>query len=214
MKTKNKIIQGAIALSVLSLVGGGIAAAQAASNNSDGFVGLFGGGHGMGKMEKRVELTYAQKTEMKTKIEAVKSALESGNYDAWVAATKSINENSPELKKITASNFADYVAKYKERQADMAERQAKMEAVRAAINAGDYNAWVTATKAMDEDCPNLEKINSNNFSRYVEAFKLRDQAQKIFEELGVNGGGVGGEGMGGMMHRERRGEFFENKGAN
>ncbi len=93
-----------------------------------------------------------------------------------------------------------------EQKADMDARRAgmetKMTAINAALEAGDYNAWVAAVGA---DCPMLEKINATNFNRYVEVYKLRQQEQKIMEELGLKGDnihpGVGkglglGKGMG------------------
>jgi len=84
--------------------------------------------------------------------------------------------------------------------AQKTEMQAKLDAVKAALAAGDYNAWVAAVKAQGKNSQVLEKINSGNFSRYVEANKLREQADSIFKELGVNGCGIiggksGGHGM-------------------
>jgi hypothetical protein len=68
------------------------------------------------------------------------------------------------------------------------EMGAKKEAALAAIKAGDYNAWV---QAVGEDCPMLEKINEDNFSRYTEAHNYMEQARAIFEELGIKKGGYG-----------------------
>lgn len=80
-----------------------------------------------------------------------------------------------------------------------AEMDTKFAAVQAALLKGDYNAWVTAQKALDTDCPLLEKITTANFSRYVEANNLRLQADKITEELGLTGAEFshrGGQGKG------------------
>ncbi len=78
-----------------------------------------------------------------------------------------------------------------------AEIETEIDAVNAAIEAGDYNAWVAAVKAVNENCPTLEKINPDNFSRYVEARKLSDDAEAIFKELGIDGrGAMLGGGMG------------------
>lgn len=139
---------------------------------------------------------------MKTKMDAVSAALKAGDYNAWVTAMKAINENFPALKKVTSANFADYVKNFQDRETKMADRQKKMDAIRSAVTAGDYNAWVTAVKAINEKNPDLSKINADNFSRYAEASKLRDQADSIFKELGVNGGGMmRGEGRGVMFGR-------------
>lgn len=88
-----------------------------------------------------------------------------------------------------------------ERDVRRAQRQAEMEAVRAAIEAGDYNAW---KNAVDTDAPILTKINESNFSRLVEMHNLKDQANDIREELGIERGdmrGDGFEGCGGMGMR-------------
>ena len=75
--------------------------------------------------------------------------------------------------------------------AQKVEMQAKLDAVKAALTAGDYNAWVTAVKALNANSPLLEKINSSNFSRYVEANKLQGQADSILKDLGIEGCGLG-----------------------
>lgn len=138
----NNLTKGAIALSVLTILGGGIMAASAATTTTDQTDKADRGrGHGPAKM---AELTDAQKAEMKAKFDAVKTALESG----------------------------------------------------------DYNAWVTAQKAVDENCPLLSKITADNFSKYVEASKLRNQADSIMKDLGIDQPGMGGFGPGGH-HGER-----------
>jgi len=148
------------------------------------------------------KLTEEQKAEMQTKMDAVKAALEVGDYTAWLTAEKAISENSPILSKVTADNFDEYVANYKEREAKMVGEKAKRDAVNAALEAGDYTAWVAAEKAINENCPTLEKINANNFNRYVEAWKLRQQADSIMEELGIGRGDDMGRSSRGM-----RGDF-------
>jgi len=140
---KSNIIKGVAALSVASLVGGGIMVAQAASNNSKG---LFGG-RGDGKqIEKRAQLTDEQKAEMEIKME---------------------------------------------------EQKTKRAAIETALKNGDYNAWVTAVKAENENCPLLGKITSSNFSSYIQAYNLRQQADEILNNLGIQGEeGFGGLGRG------------------
>ena len=75
---------------------------------------------------------------------------------------------------------------------------AKKTAVEAALTANDYNAWVLAEGA---NAPILKTINATNFSKYVEAYNLRQQADTIMTELGV----TKGEGMG--MGMEMGGHF-------
>jgi hypothetical protein len=93
-------------------------------------------------------------------------------------------------------------------EARMASREAEMQAISAALQAGDYNAWLTAVKAENENCPLLETINATNFGRYAEAHKLHLQAQTIMEELGIERPGKGfgagaGAGMGGAFGHGR-----------
>ena len=149
-------------------------------------------------------LTDAQKADMKTKMDAVKTALDSGDYNAWVTAVKAMDANSPILQKVTADNFKDYVAQNKTKEADMAAQKTKMEAVKTALDSGDYSAWVTAVKAMDANSPLLTKITSDNFSQYVQANQLRQQADTILKTLGVDQGEMGGPGG---MHGGRPGDM-------
>lgn len=143
-------------------------------------------------------LTEEEKTAWQAKQDAVKAALEAGDYNAWVTAVKTINENSRELTEVTADNFSSYVEEHQAREAERADRQAKADAVKAALDAGDYNAWVTAVKTLDEDSSLLEKITADNFSRYAEAHDLRQQANTIMTELGLDGPGQGGDSCPGM----------------
>lgn len=80
-------------------------------------------------------------------------------------------------------------------EAKRAEMEAKKEAIQAVLEAGDYQAWV---QAVGEDCPMLEKINEDNFSRFVEAHNYMEQGRAIFEELGIAKGGFGKFGKMGM----------------
>ena len=80
------------------------------------------------------------------------------------------------------------------------------EAARAAVEAGDYEAWKTAVG----DSPMAEKITAENFSKMVEAHKLMlegkyEEARELKAEMGFSGmGRMGGmKGMGGM-HRQAK----------
>lgn len=75
----------------------------------------------------------------------------------------------------------------------IAEREARMEAMRethdaieAAIEANDYNAFIVASEGL----PISEQITSENFSRFIEAHNLRESgdiygAREIMNELGI-----------------------------
>ncbi len=87
-------------------------------------------------------------------------------------------------KNLTAAQKAAMAAK-------KAEMTAKLAAVKAALTASDYNAWVTAEKAINAKSPLLSKITADNFGKYVEAYNLRLQADTIMKDLGINGRGMG-----------------------
>jgi len=188
MKKKQAVL-GLMALVILAAAGA--TSVMAASPNSSL----------IGKMKARmpINLTETQKTEMKTKMDAVKNALLANDYNAWVIAEKAVDANSPMLTKITATNFVDYATKYQKQEANRTDREAKMAAVKQALNTSDYSAWLAAEKAVDANSPLLTKITSDNFSKYVEANNLREQADAIMKDLGLdnNGGqGFGGPGRG------------------
>lgn len=185
-------------LTVLAAAAGITSTVLAADNGTGN--GIFGKFRG----QQAQNLTDAQKAEMQAKMDAVKAAITAGDYDAWVTAEKAINENSFMLTKMTAEKFKTYAEQYKVREAERADRQAKIDAVNAALKANDYNAWVTAEKAANEDSPILDKINSTNFSKYVEMHNLQTQVQSIQKELGIERGGQG-FGPGGDMGGGRQG---------
>lgn len=110
------------------------------------------------------------------------------------ALAASDTNNAFGLRKNRAEKPALTEEQKTEREARRSEMEAKLSAVNTALEAGDYNAWVAAVGA---DCPMLEKINVTNFNRYVEVYKLRQQEQKIMEELGLKGDNIHpGIGMG------------------
>jgi hypothetical protein len=204
---KKYLISLIVAMTILA-AGAGIATTVMAADNTDNIplIGKFFGKHGQA-MNK---LTDTQKAELKTKMDAVKSAIQAGDYNAWVVAEKAVDANSPQLTRVTADNFSKFAAQEMERESQQAEMQNKMDAVKSALLAGDYDAWVKAVKAINENSPTLQKINSENFGKYVDAFKLRDQSESIMRELGVDGLDMGdfGKSFGrGMAGGPGRGHF-------
>lgn len=76
------------------------------------------------------------------------------------------------------------------------------EAVQSALDAGDYNAWVTAVTQDGHEARMLEYINADNFGQFVEMYQLREKARAIAEKLGLpQGGMMGGEGFKGKGPR-------------
>ena len=75
----------------------------------------------------------------------------------------------------------------------------------AALENNDYNAW---KEVVGEECPMIEKITEENFTKLAEAHKLMEdgkfeEARKIREELGLRGG----PGMGPGPKAENREEI-------
>lgn len=82
-------------------------------------------------------------------------------------------------------------------QAKQEERQAKGEKINEALNQG-YDAWAAAiTEIMGENCPLLEQVTEENFEKFRTAHNYMEQAQDIFEEIGIERG-FGHGGMRGM----------------
>lgn len=117
------------------------------------------------------------------------------------------NSNRPEdmpprgwQKNMTDEEKAEWQEKI---EAMRAERESQREAVIAAIEAGSYSDWV---EAMPENSPILEKITADNFARFVEMHNLRQEANAIALELGIDRGGMGfGQGRGGFDKGMRKG---------
>ena len=113
---KSQATLGLAALIAVSTIG--MASATLAANTSDSSSSstatstTFGFGHGKERGTK-VALTDAQKAEMEAKKTAEEAALKANDYNAWVTA---VGTNNPILKKITATNFSQYVALYNLRQ--------------------------------------------------------------------------------------------------
>ncbi|MFA5154937.1 MAG: hypothetical protein WC453_00735 [Patescibacteria group bacterium] len=61
-------------------------------------------------------------------------------------------------------------------EAQKAELPAKREAIKDALTAGDYNAWVKAETALNPNSPLLQQLTAANFSDY--AAKFKDRAAK------------------------------------
>ncbi len=173
---KKYLVFALLTLSILTL-SAGIAKAAERNGNGDNFFG--------NKKNRPTTLTAAQKTEMEAKRTAVEAALNAEDYNSWVTAQKALDENCPELKRVTTTNFSDYAKEQKNRETKRTEMQTKMEAVKTALLAGNYDAWVASEKALNENSPALEKINTENFKRYAEAHQLRQQANTIMEELNL-----------------------------
>lgn len=144
--------------------------------------------------------------------DAVAAAIENNDYDAYVSASG----DCPMAEKITEENFAKLVeahqlaaeGKFEEAQAikeelgmpgfkrgagrmkgESAFRSGGMgmhsEDVQTAIKNNNYEAFVAA---VPENSLLAEKINADNWNRFIEAQKHLESARLIMEELGLPGG--------------------------
>jgi hypothetical protein len=64
--------------------------------------------------------------------------------------------------------------------AQKAEMKIKTDAVKAALDAGSYTAWVAAEKALDPNSPTLTKVTADNFSTFLQDYK--DKEAKMAEQ--------------------------------
>lgn len=122
MKTKNIITASALSLASIALAAGFAFNAYAqsadtstvsAGNAISEKVGFRTGGR-----NNQVALTDAQKAEIdqarEVKRAAMQTAINSGNYEAWVTTVKAqMGDSAPILSKVTADNFAQYAEAHK-----------------------------------------------------------------------------------------------------
>jgi hypothetical protein len=104
---------------------------------------------------------------------------------------KGPGRNRPDFTNLTTAQQAALKAKMAER---LKADQARQTAIQTALTNSDYSAWVTAEGTSS---PLVAKITTANFSQYVQAYNLRQQADQILKSLGITGGqpgdGFGGE---------------------
>ncbi len=89
--------------------------------------------------------------------------------------------------------FADDISKKTPKSPDQHEKIVEV------MQSGDYDAWVTLLSECGRKTTVLEKINKDNFPKFVEAFNLKQEgrekmqeAKAIYEELGIERVGRGG----------------------
>lgn len=113
MKNK-KLINSAIALSAVALIGLGIISAQAAENNpfnrkGSGEINRAGQGfENLSESEQASRLAdmEARRTQMEEHQAAAEAAIAANDYTAWQAA---VGPNNPFAEKVTAENFAQFI---------------------------------------------------------------------------------------------------------
>ena len=112
---------------------------------------------------------------------------------ALAAGNNTINQGLKKMNRQSVQLSEEQKAELETKRAAMIGQQAIIEQ---ALAAGDYNAWFSAQQAVSQDCPMLTKITKDNFNRYVESWRLRQQAEAIDQELGLDRGQIGRHGIG------------------
>jgi len=162
----------------------------------------------------------------------VKDALDNNDYNSWVDAISDTPRGDEMLSVINESNFDQLVEANQLRESgdmegaktimeelgldqfmgkgpggDRGGDPEQMQAVRDAIAAGDYDAWVAAMGDGERAQEILSVINQDNFDQFVQAHQLMDQGRQILEDLGVpqpmkggNGPEHRGQGMNGQFN--------------
>jgi hypothetical protein len=123
--------------------------------------------------------------------EAIESAIEAEDYEAFVEATGNTN--------LTEDQFSEIIEHRTEMEEKRAETEADREAIQAAVEAGDYETWASLIAEKNPDAPIFEIITEDNFSKLQELHELREEMKAIQEELGIKkdfSGGFGGKKFG------------------
>ena len=143
--------------------------------------------------------------------DAAKTALETGDYDAFVSAMNEQGE-SGRFAELTEAQFNEMVERNEQREEQMAAMQETRDAIHNALESGDYDAWHAAVISLDPVPELAEKITQENFDTYVKLHDAKEgkdweTAKGLAEELGLDRPGLGIGGGRGMrlegMQNER-----------
>ncbi|MFA5886611.1 MAG: hypothetical protein WC863_02395 [Patescibacteria group bacterium] len=107
-----------------------------------------------------------------------------------------MGQNKLKGQKLTESEKTSLKAEAALRQQN---QSVKRVAIDAALKNSDYQAWL---KAVGSNSALTTKITADNFSKLVEAYKLRQQAAVIMKDLGIERMGFEGMGLGRMELRD------------
>jgi len=188
MKTKNMLTAGLIAVMLMLESSASVFAADDESNNKEG--NLF--------QQKQAQ---------------VQQAILNGDFSAWYKLLTENGKTPPILEIITQDKFIKFSEAIKtldelglkgpglglgmgmgrgERRPEMGLMNPEnREAVETAIINNDYNAWYKLMTENGKTPKILDVITKDNFAKFSEATKLfkdgkKDEAAKIFQELGIN----------------------------
>ena len=148
--------------------------------------------------------------------DAAKTALETGDYDAFVSAMGEHGE-SGRFAEMTAEQFNAMVEHNQQREAQMAAMQETRDAIHNALESGDYDAWHAAVSSIEPAPELVEKITPENFDTYLELHQAKESkdwktAKGLAEELGLDRQGLGIGGGRGMRQDKAPGIAKEGMG--
>lgn len=111
-----------------------------------------------------------------------------------LAATGTTGQNTGNYSTTKITKIKKHVAN-PSKAARLAAMKAKQAAIKAALEASDYNAWLAAVGA---NSAITKKINATNFPQLVQIYQLNKQILTLKTGLGINNGSGWnlGEGMG------------------
>lgn len=134
----------------------------------------------------------AGKNEVHFNNTAIRSAIESGDYNSFMAAIQS-NGNSRMAKNMTEAQFEKMVSLYKQQSEKMASMQAKQQQIQKALQNDDFNSWSQAVSVNGTMPKFLANITADNFAAYAkleQAIQSKDfaAAKNLSTQLGLKTG--------------------------
>lgn len=125
--------------------------------------------------------------------DAVRDAIEAGDYAAWQEAVEAQHQQM--MAGMTEDKFTEMQAHHAEMAEKRAERDASREALHDAIEAGDYDAWKNAVG----DRPIADVVTEDNWSTFVAMHEAEmsgdhETARQLADELGIEEMGPRGRG--------------------
>jgi len=150
----------------------------------------------------------AKASAQRQKMDAVQEAIKAGDYSAYLAAFAAAN--AP----MSQTDFDKRVADMKDRQAKEYAAKVKMDAIQAAMNASDFDAWSKAIDGTPMAAQLKTVVTKDNFVTYVQlqqAIQAKDftKAKALSDQLGLKGFGGMRRGVSG----DRVGIPHEGKGS-
>ncbi|MBW2986030.1 hypothetical protein KY333_01540 [Candidatus Woesearchaeota archaeon] len=148
--------------------------------------------------------------------DAAKTALDTGDYNAFVSAMEE-NSMSGRFSELTEARFNEMVERNNQREEQMSAMQETRDAIHNALESGDYDAWHTAVSSLEPVPELVAKITPENFGTYLELHQAKESkdwktVKGLAEELGLERPGLGIGGGRGMRQDKAPGMTKEGMG--